>query len=134
MKLIPGAAALLGGLRALLYTEIVKGSFIFKVCIARTTWDQCYKTFYSRKFQIFVMSQSVCSWQAFPAFVCGQGQEPTLTWSTLEVFHLGGLLTYLKTLYYHGNDYNNTFVENGIHKLFANSRALTLPANIKLQW
>jgi hypothetical protein len=111
VKLIPGAAALLGGLRALLYTEIVKGSFIFKVYIARTTWDQCYNTFYSRMFKTFVISQSVCSWQAFPAFVCGQGQEPTQTWSTLEVFHLGRLLTYLKMLYYPGNDSNISFVE-----------------------
>ncbi len=29
-------------------------------------WGQCYKAFYGRKLQIFVISLSVCSWQALP--------------------------------------------------------------------
>jgi hypothetical protein len=46
------------------------------------TWGECYKTFYSRNLRIFVISQCVCPWQAFPVWslVCGQGQEPTLEW------------------------------------------------------
>ncbi len=28
---------------------------------------QCYKTFYGRKLLLFIISQSVCPWQAFPA-------------------------------------------------------------------
>ncbi len=33
---------------------------------------------------IFVISQSVCPWKAFPdlSSVCGQGPEPTLEWNT----------------------------------------------------
>ncbi len=46
--------------------------------------DQCCKTFYSRKLRNFVISLSICSWQAFPAqsTVCGQAHETTLqcTW------------------------------------------------------
>ncbi len=36
-------------------------------------WGQCYKTFYGRTLCIFIISQSVCPWQAFPAksIVCG---------------------------------------------------------------
>jgi S-adenosylhomocysteine hydrolase len=30
-------------------------------------WGQSYKTFYGRNLPIFVMSWSVCPWQAFPA-------------------------------------------------------------------
>ncbi len=47
-------------------------------------WCRCYKTFYSRNLRIFFISQSVCTWQAFPAQsnVFGQGQEPTQEWST----------------------------------------------------
>ncbi len=57
------------------------------------TWGRCYKTFYGRKLRIFVISQSVCSWRAFPAQsnVCGQGQEPTHARSTSKVFHSGRL-------------------------------------------
>ncbi len=45
---------------------------------------QCYKTFYGRKLRLFVLSYSVCPWQAFPAKpnVCGWGLEPTLEGST----------------------------------------------------
>jgi len=31
------------------------------------TWGLYYKTFYGRNLHIFVISQSVCPWQAFPA-------------------------------------------------------------------
>ncbi len=43
------------------------------------TWAQCYKTFYCCNLRIFVISQSGCPWQAFPALsnVCRKGQEPT---------------------------------------------------------
>ncbi len=43
-------------------------------------WAQCYKTFYVRNLRMFVISQSACNQQAFPAqsIVCGQGQELTL--------------------------------------------------------
>ncbi len=33
----------------------------------KSNWDQCYKTFYVRNLQVFLISQSVCPWQAFPA-------------------------------------------------------------------
>ncbi len=41
---------------------------------------QCYKTFYGRNLQIFILSQSVCPSQAFSAQsnVDGESQEPTL--------------------------------------------------------
>ncbi len=47
-------------------------------------WSMYYKTFYGRNLQIFVISQSVCPWQALPfqSNNCGGGQEPTLEWST----------------------------------------------------
>jgi hypothetical protein len=37
------------------------------------TRAQCYKTFYVRALRIFVLSYSVCPWEAFPALsnVCG---------------------------------------------------------------
>ncbi len=28
---------------------------------------QCYKTFYGRKLQLFIINWSICPWQAFPA-------------------------------------------------------------------
>ncbi len=31
------------------------------------SWGQCYKTFYDRKLRLFIISYSVCPWQAFPA-------------------------------------------------------------------
>jgi len=31
-----------------------------------TFWTQCYKTFFVRKLRIFVISYSVCHWQALP--------------------------------------------------------------------
>ncbi len=45
--------------------------------------SQCLKTFYCRNLRIFVISQSVCPWQASPAqsIVCGKGQEPTKEWN-----------------------------------------------------
>ncbi len=48
---------------------------------------QYYTTFFVRNSRIFMISQSVCPWQAFPvwAIVFGQGQEPTLEWSTGKV-------------------------------------------------
>ncbi len=55
-----------------------------------------YKTFYICKLQLFIISQSVCPWQAFPAQsnVSGQVQEPTLERSTCKVLHfLGSCLT-----------------------------------------
>ncbi len=30
-------------------------------------WGQCYKSFYGRKLRLFIISQSICHWQAFPA-------------------------------------------------------------------
>ncbi len=33
--------------------------------LLRTTCGQCYKTFYGRKLRLFIISQSVCHWQAF---------------------------------------------------------------------
>ncbi len=43
------------------------------VLMSLTTKGQCYKAFYGRNLQIFVISWSVCPWQAFPALpnVCG---------------------------------------------------------------
>ncbi len=51
------------------------------------------ETFYCRNLRIFVISQTVRPWQAFPvqSNVCGQGQGPTLEWSTSKVVHLGRL-------------------------------------------
>ncbi len=61
---------------------------------------QCYKTFYGRKLRLFIISQSVCSWQAFPdkSYVRGQVQEPTLEGSNCKVLPLGRFLPYLQTL------------------------------------
>ncbi len=60
-------------------------------------WAQCYKTFYVRNLRIFVMSQTFCSLQAFPAYlnVSGQGQEPKLEWSTrkMSLVHAAALFT-----------------------------------------
>jgi hypothetical protein len=58
------------------------------------------KSFYSRNLRIYVISQSFCSWQAFPSLsnVCGRGQDPTLEWSTWKVLHSGRLQPYLQTL------------------------------------
>jgi hypothetical protein len=68
----------------------------YKKFFSSRPWGQCHKTFYGRKFRIFIISQSVCSWQDFPAESIdrGQGQEPTLEWSTSKLFHLGRLLPY----------------------------------------
>jgi hypothetical protein len=42
----------------------------------------------------------VCTWQAFPAQsnICGQGQEPTIEWSTSKVLRVGKLRPYPQTL------------------------------------
>jgi hypothetical protein len=55
-----------------------------------------YKTFYGRNLRIFIISWSVCPWQAFPAWSnnCGWGQEPTLQPSTWKVLHSGRLWPY----------------------------------------
>ncbi len=48
------------------------GQFVKYVCKKFSnigSWGLYYKTFYGRNLQIFVMSYSVCPWQAFPAFV-----------------------------------------------------------------
>jgi len=44
-----------------------RGFGIFYVFLFSSFSGQCYKTFYGRKLRIFVISQSVCPWQAFPA-------------------------------------------------------------------
>ncbi len=51
-----------------------------KIFYSIGTRGQCYKTFYVRNLRIFVISQSVCPWQAFPAQsnVCLVKQTPTL--------------------------------------------------------
>ncbi len=40
-------------------------------------WGQCYKTFYFCELRIFIMSQSVCPWQAFPpqSIVCDKARS-----------------------------------------------------------
>ncbi len=60
----------------------------------------CYKTFFVRNLKIFVISQSVCPWQAFPAqsIVCGQGQEHTLQCSPSKGLQQGRFLIYKQTL------------------------------------
>ncbi len=40
-------------------------SFILN--FGHVTWAKCYKTFYGRKLRLFIISQSICSWQAFQA-------------------------------------------------------------------
>ncbi len=42
--------------------------------ISSKAWGLYYKTYYGRNLRIFVISLSVCPWQAFPAWsnVCGQ--------------------------------------------------------------
>jgi hypothetical protein len=55
---------------------------------------QCHKTFYGRNLRIFVISSSVCPWQAFSSLVhclCVR-PELTLEWSIRNVLHLGRLL------------------------------------------
>jgi hypothetical protein len=58
------------------------------------------KLFYCRNSQIFIISWSVCPWQAFPAWsnVCGKGREPTLKWSSWKVLHLERDRPYLQIL------------------------------------
>ncbi len=65
-----------------------------------STSRKCYKNFYNLKLRLFIISQSVCPWQAFPAQpnACGQGQESTLEWSTRKVVHSGRLWYYSKML------------------------------------
>ncbi len=60
------------------------------------TKAQFYKTFYVRNFRIFVISWSVCQWQAFTAQsnVCGQSQELILELSPIEMLHSGRLQPY----------------------------------------
>jgi hypothetical protein len=41
--------------------------WITEVVLKTTTWYQCYKTFSVLNLRIFVISWSVCPWQAFPA-------------------------------------------------------------------
>jgi hypothetical protein len=57
----------------------------------RPTWAQCYKTFYGRISRMFVISWSVCPWQAFPEYsnACGQGQDPTQKQRTQNKLHSG---------------------------------------------
>jgi hypothetical protein len=65
-----------------------------------TSRGQCYKTFLSVIYDFFVISWSVCPWQASRAWsdVCGLGQELTLQWNTWMVLHSGRLRLYQQTL------------------------------------
>ncbi len=47
--------------------------------ISNVICGRCCETFHGHNLQIFLISQSVCSWQAFAAlpYVWGQGQENT---------------------------------------------------------
>ncbi len=49
------------------------GLFCFDRLCALCSWAQCYKTFYDRNLQLFIISETVCYCQAFPAYsnVCG---------------------------------------------------------------
>ncbi len=61
---------------------------------------QCYKTFYDRNLRNFVISWSVCTCQAFPAFfnVCWKSQEPTQA-KYISIYLLyGKLQPYPRTL------------------------------------
>ncbi len=51
------------------FTEVtMKKDYITLVPnIERHSWVKSYKTFYHRNLQIFVISQNVCKWLAFPA-------------------------------------------------------------------
>jgi hypothetical protein len=42
-------------------------SYIALTLESQSDKGQCYKTFYARNLRIFVISQSVCPWPAFPA-------------------------------------------------------------------
>ncbi len=55
---------------------------------------------YGRILQIFIVSQSACHWQTFPAYsnACGEGKEPILELSTWKKLHSGRLQPYLQTL------------------------------------
>ncbi len=55
---------------------------------------QCYNTFYVRNLRIFIISQSVCHWKAFPIMsnACELWQEPSLEWSTWKMLHSGSLI------------------------------------------
>ncbi len=70
----------LKGMNTLVYYEKI---VLAKLC-EYAPWGQYYKTFYNHLLQIFVISWSICFWEAFPAqsFVCKQGQGPSLEWST----------------------------------------------------
>ncbi len=52
---------------------------------------QCYKKFYSRNLRIFVIIQSACPWQSFPAYLmfAEKAKSNFLEWSTS-----GRLLSY----------------------------------------
>ncbi len=43
-----------------------------------TIWAQCYKTFFVRNLRIFVISQSVCTWQAFQPSLMFVGEARSL--------------------------------------------------------
>ncbi len=48
-------------------------------------WGHNYKAFYGRKLRIFVISQSICPWQAFPAQSNVQSQlESNLSYAPLQ--------------------------------------------------
>ncbi len=84
------------GIVLLAWNRLVRESvscLLLWLCVLKhyiLTWTQCYQTFFVRNLRIFVISQSVCSQQAFSAqsTVCGLGQEPTQEKGTLQVFHL----------------------------------------------
>ncbi len=61
---------------------------------------QCCKPFYTRNSQMFVISQTVCHFQAFLCMsnICGQGQERTIQLSTWKVLHSGRRWPYSQTL------------------------------------
>ncbi len=49
-----------------------------------TNWGRCQKTFYGRKLRLFIISQSICPWQAFPAQSNVQSQPER---SDFQVLH-----------------------------------------------
>ncbi len=70
-----GKAAAYAKVEQLKHSSLLRkfGNYGRKMFYKISPWGQCYKIFFVRNLRIFVISQSVCPWQAFQAQsnVCG---------------------------------------------------------------
>jgi len=59
---------LLNGVTVIVGSIIGSGIFVSPSGVLKNTGCQSYKTFYGRNLRMFAIIQSVCPWQAFPAW------------------------------------------------------------------